>query len=211
MYCDGGGYDDGEPYPQYGGGGGGAGGGSTAPVKPQITSNLTGKAKCLNDLLNQKGNSFVEKLLNNFAGVSEFNIIISSKDVVYNAKNEERNGLTSYTPGSSNIKIDINTSALDGVGALEAARIILHEYIHADMFRKLNTQNKADVDASNFREVFTKYKEQHNAMANEYISSMKEALKDFHKNVLTEILQSIRIITKRNLMMLFMKQCAGVA
>jgi hypothetical protein len=54
------------------------------------------------------------------------------------------------------------------------------------MYRKLNT-SKEDVDASDFRQVFSKYEEnQHIAMANLYISFMKQALKDFHKNVLKE-------------------------
>ncbi|WP_347053582.1 hypothetical protein [Flavobacterium olei] len=190
LYCDGGGFDDGEPYPQYGGGGGGTGsGGNTNLPKPvKITDNLTGKAKCINDLLNQNGNSFIEKLLSNFEGNAKFNIVIGSADKVFNSSNEEINGSTTYTVGSNDIKILISTSKVEGISSLESARLILHEYIHADMLRKLLTTDVNDIEAANFREVYSRYagEQYHSAMANQYMSSMKSALKDFHKNVLRE-------------------------
>ncbi len=77
-------------------------------------------------MLTQNGNDFVVKLLSNFKGVSEFIITISSKDVVYNAVGEEKNGVTRYTKGQNDIFIDINSSRILGVGDLEAVRIILH-------------------------------------------------------------------------------------
>ena len=190
LYCDGGsGSDDGGPT--YGGGPIAGGGGSTGnPTLPavKITDNLTGKAKCINDLLNQNGNSFVEKLLNSFAGTAKLNIVIGSADKVFNRENEELNGKTTYTVGSNDLQILISTTKVESISSLEAARLILHEYIHADMLRKLLTTDINDIEAANFREVYSRYagEQYHTAMASQYMNGMKGALKDFHKNVLRE-------------------------
>ncbi|KUJ59144.1 hypothetical protein AR687_24590 [Flavobacteriaceae bacterium CRH] len=167
-------------------GDGGAGAGTPAPAAPQITVNLTGKAKCINSLLTEKGNSFVEKLLDKFTGKTEFNVYLSSKDRIFNSKNQEINGTTRFDKTYGLISIDISTSRVDAAAALEGARIILHEYIHAEMYRKLETLNKNDIDASNFREVYETYGNQHTSMANLYLTSMAEALKDFHQNALKD-------------------------
>jgi len=86
------------------------------------------------------------------------------------------------------LQILISSSKIESISSLEAARLILHEYIHADMLRKLLTTDINDIEAANFREVYSRYagEQYHSAMANQYMSSMKEALKDFHKNVLRE-------------------------
>ncbi|MCL5247542.1 hypothetical protein M4I21_17100, partial [Cellulophaga sp. 20_2_10] len=150
----------------------------------QIINNLTGKAECLNDGLVKKGNDFIENILNKFEGErSEFNIEIQSKNNVY-YKGNEVNGLTRFTPGSKTINIDISTNKLSNAPALSAVRTLIHEYIHADMFRKLNTQNQQnDLD---FKATYEKYEteNQHNTMAELYVNSIRDALKGFHENVL---------------------------
>ncbi|BDU25266.1 hypothetical protein FLGSB24_20100 [Flavobacterium sp. GSB-24] len=187
LYCEGGGPTGEEDIPPSYGGGGGAGSnpGASTPVKPQIIDNLTGKAKCLNSLLSSNGNNFVQNIFNQFAGNSEFNIQIVSLPNVYSSTTQEVNGTTSFDKVNRLITIEISTNRLDGLAALESARIILHEYIHADIYRKLNTTNSNDIDASNFKQVFETYENQHNAMAQVYLSSMKDALKAFHKTVLS--------------------------
>ena len=70
--------------------------------------------------------------------------------------------------------------------ALAAARTLIHEYIHADMFRKVNTTNyDGDLD---FKTTYEKYEQQkqkqHKIMADLYVNSIRDALKSFHKNVL---------------------------
>ncbi|UWY26619.1 hypothetical protein N4T20_12930 [Flavobacterium sp. TR2] len=186
LYCDGGsGSDDGGPT--YGGGpiAGGGGTGSTPSTEIRIIDNLTGKAKCINNLLSSGGNDFVKYIFNQFAGKSEFNIEIISLPNVYTPTNQEVNGTTRFNKVDSLITIEISTSRLDGIAALESARIILHEYIHADIYRKLNTANSKDIDASDFKKVFETYETQHNAMAQVYLNSMAGALKEFHKTVLS--------------------------
>lgn len=206
------------PSPRGTSGGGGSGGGSPAPrfnpsgppavnvfpcddprhgcrdfvkkEEDQIINELTGKALCLNDLLDKKGDSFVKDLLANFKGESEFDIQIVSKDKVTNRDENgvirEINGKTIHTPGSTLVTIEISTARTDEHSALEAARTILHEYVHADIFRKLNTVSSVVGErAIDFKTTYNAYGNQHGVMASLYINNMKEALKGFHKTVLS--------------------------
>jgi hypothetical protein len=150
----------------------------------KITNELTGKAKCLNDLLDKNGDSFVKKLLANFKGESEFNIKIVSKDNVFSTETGlEVNGNTT-SPVNNTIVIDISTSRTNINSNLDAVRTILHEYIHADIFRKLNTKYPISGEL-NFKKTYETYGSQHGTMGSLYITSMRDALKSFHKNVLT--------------------------
>jgi hypothetical protein len=155
-------------------------------------SGLTGKAKCLNDLLSKNGNVFVQKLLANFQGDSKFDINIVSADKVFykddNGNLIEVNGNTKYDPKESltQITIQISTSRSNDQKALDAARTILHEYIHADIVRKFYTPEQIKNGAPSFKTVFNDYGNTHGTMAGLYLNSMKEALKDFHKNALTD-------------------------
>lgn len=150
----------------------------------KITNELTGKAKCLNDLLDKNGDSFVKKLLANFKGESEFNIKIVSKDNVFSTETGlEVNGNTT-SPVNNTIVIDISTSRTNINSNLDAVRTILHEYIHADIFRKLNTKYPISGEL-NFKKTYETYGSQHGTMGALYITSMRDALKSFHKNVLT--------------------------
>jgi hypothetical protein len=56
----------------------------------------------------------------------------------------------------------------------------LHEYIHADIYRKLNTKYDAN-GALDFNKTYETYGSQYGTMAVLYINSMKEALKAFQK------------------------------
>ncbi|MBO9585358.1 MAG: hypothetical protein J7574_14440 [Flavobacterium sp.] len=150
----------------------------------KITNLLTGKAKCLNDLLTQNGNDFVKNLFSKFEGTSKFDISISSKDVVMGTKNgveSEINGKT-LKPKGKLIEIEISTSRVNARAPIEVARIILHEYIHADIYRKLGTVLATNVENLDFKETFEKYEgEHHSVMAKLYVDSIKESLKQFHQ------------------------------
>ncbi|WP_166921503.1 hypothetical protein [Flavobacterium poyangense] len=168
------------------GGGNGGGGSITAPTPVKIIDELKGKAKCLNDLLTKNGNSFVQKLLANFKGTSEFDIRIVSLDkVISKESKKEINGQT-LVPVGKLITIEISTDKANNNAALETVRVILHEYIHADMRRKTNTKKAKTQEVLDFKATFKNYEkeQQHSVMAILYINSMKSALKEFHKNVL---------------------------
>ena len=154
----------------------------------QINSDeLTGKEKCLNDHLDKKGGSFVKNILNNFEGDSEFDIKISSKDKVFRKNTSvELNGKTTE-PINGVINIDINSSRLLNMSSLAGIRTILHEYIHADMFRKLNTKYSTNGDLD-FIQTYNHFKNgnfkpspQHETMAKLYINKMRLALKNIHQ------------------------------
>jgi hypothetical protein len=148
---------------------------------------LTGKAKCLNNHLDKKGNSFVKNIFSKFEGESKFHINIKSKYRVFKngvSSGGGVNGITRHIQGSNFINIEISTSKLSNMPALAAARTLIHEYIHADMVRKIYTANyDGDLD---FKTTYEKYEteKQHNAMADLYINSITDALKSFHENVL---------------------------
>jgi hypothetical protein len=155
------------------------------------TSGLTGKAKCLNDLLTNSGNLFVQKLLANFQGNSTFDINIISVDKLLSKDDNgnliEVNGDTKYNPNKSltQITIQISTSRTDSNSTLDAVRTILHEYIHADITRKLYGKDNIPGEID-FKTVYSQYGNQHGTMAGLYLQSMKEALSDFHKNMLPD-------------------------
>ncbi len=155
----------------------------------QIINNLTGKEECINGLLDKTGNSYVKNILNKFDGESEFDIKIESKERVYKVNGDEVNGVAK-PPINNVITIQINSFQMSSNKALQVARTILHEYIHADMFRKLNTKYPTSGDLD-FRTTYESFKSdnfkasaQHESMADLYVGEMTNALKNFHKYAL---------------------------
>lgn len=155
-----------------------------------IDDKLTGKEKCLHDLMELEGNLYIQKLLKNFEGNSEFDIEIESKDKIISIRTgNEINGST-RSPIDGVINILISTDKANSNKALEVARTILHEYVHADMFRKLNTKYSSNGDLE-FKTTYEAFESgnfeatpQHNTIADLYIGEMTKALKDFHQNAL---------------------------
>ncbi|MEO8237606.1 MAG: hypothetical protein ABI576_05805 [Flavobacterium sp.] len=164
-------------------------GGGESTATPQIFNELTGKAKCLNDLLTKNGDSFVQGILVRFEGKSTFNVRLVSVDKIF-SKDQDANGnypeVNGHTepPVGNEIVIKISTTKSDENSSLDLVRTILHEYIHADLFSKTFTgiyNGKSD-----FETVTKMYSMHHSNMAVNYLNGMKEALKKFHKTVLTD-------------------------
>ncbi|CEN53863.1 hypothetical protein [Capnocytophaga canis] len=153
----------------------------------QITNE---KIKCLHDKLRSGNNDYVKEIFSKFEGNgTEFDIVISSENkVLYEGR--EVNAKTSFTSGSKAIHIRISESKAVGRSALEIARTIFHEYIHADIHRKIQTGDVSN--PSDFKSVYEKYKSereeqyQHEMMGKLYVETMRDALKKFHKEQLTE-------------------------
>lgn len=148
-------------------------------------SELKGKEECLNNLLDQKGNSFVQKLLSKFRGDgTEFDIKISSQDSLWSEKSQKFvNGLAK-SPVNNVIEIQISSTHANMNSALYVAKTILHEYIHADIFRKLKTKYPTNYELD-FKKTFEQYQnDHHETMGNLYITQMRDALKNFHQNAL---------------------------
>ena len=93
------------------------------------------------------------------------------------------NGRT-LKPKSNLIEIEISTTEANRRVPIEVARIILHEYIHADIYRKLSTVLGTDKESLDFKTTYEKYEgEHHSVIAKLYVDSMKEALKQFHQTL----------------------------
>ncbi len=120
-----------------------------------------------------------------FKGKSEFDIKIVSKEKVYSDAGQQFvKGLT-YKPNKGGILIEISSTLAAQNSVLDVARTILHEYVHADIYRKLKTKSQAQ-EILDFRKTMEQYKnEQHEAIGALYLNSMRDALKAFHKEVLT--------------------------
>jgi hypothetical protein len=147
------------------------------------------KIKCLNTKLNSSGNSFIKDILKNFKGESKVNINIESADKVYGPTGNEVNATTSPIRNGV-ITIKISSFKAGSAKALEVVRTLIHEYIHADIFRKLNEDSDLH-KYPDFKETYNKYKDakfqptqHHSTMADLYVNSMRDALKSYHKNVL---------------------------
>lgn len=81
------------------------------------------------------------------------------------------------------ITITISTSASNNQSVLDATRTILHEYIHADIIRKLYSAKNIPA-TQDFNVTYEKFGSQHGTMSALYLSSMAKALKEFHKQLL---------------------------
>lgn len=96
------------------------------------------------------------------------------------------NGQTWYKGPNQPIEITFNQDRINR-SALEVARTIVHEMIHAEMFRALNTQGLADSDLS-FKETFEEYTRQffgnedihHSYMADYWVDKMADMLELIH-------------------------------
>ncbi|NQX81606.1 MAG: hypothetical protein HRT66_06400 [Flavobacteriaceae bacterium] len=155
------------------------------PPTKIIDDELTGKEKCINDLLRENGNDFIADILNKFAGESEFDIIIQSANL-----GSTVNGNTQPVTINNKIVmiININTSNMSTAPVLGAVRTIMHEYIHADMHRKVYTIDNTSKDILDFKATYysyaNKFKRQHETMAKLYVDEMANTLKEFHQTVM---------------------------
>ena len=154
----------------------------------RIFNELTGKALCVYNKLRISGTDFVENILGQFEGESEFDILIKSEETVFSrSSNKFVNGITTYRKGEKQIKIFISSEKVNAKSVLSVARTLIHEYVHADMFRKLNTQHELTQEELDFKTTYEKFEieKQHEAMAELYVNSIADALKEFHKTILT--------------------------
>lgn len=160
--------------------------GGNVDVEERIIENLkeNSKEKCVHDKMKNLEGNFIAGVLSNFNGSSEFDVVIKSEPSLPN----NANGNTRYSGGKI-LEIRISTANSNTNSALKVASTILHEYIHAEMFRKINTSialtSPMDI---NFLNTYNSYKNngfepkpQHETMAKLYVNSMAEGLQTLHK------------------------------
>jgi hypothetical protein len=175
----------------------GGGGFSDADVKASLDTTMTSKfygnpkIKCVMDKLMQ-GNQF-KKTINNFTGT---NARINLHFDLGQTKDPMADGETVPVPANWNtqdISVMINEGLLNTNTALQAALTLLHEGIHAELFRLLLTiKGPSHLTGSDFPTLFKYYNEykggqspQHQLMAAHYISVLGKALQEFDGNKFT--------------------------
>lgn len=158
----------------------------------KIIVGLKGKLKCLHDKLTKNGNTFVKDLLKNFEGDgSEFSIKILSEKKVFSQKSKKYVNGVCYPPINNIIVIKLSESNLEtNKPILSVLRTMLHEYIHADIWRKLKTKNQKTETELSFIKTYEQFRKinlkqaQHEVMGKLYVESMAKVLKDIHKTIL---------------------------
>jgi hypothetical protein len=131
------------------------------------------------------------KSINGFNQVSgRFDGVTSELDVIFKigaTQNPNATGQTQWMGSTSRpIEITLNQNRL-GSSALEVARTILHEMIHAEIYGAIKTNIPTTEDLS-FRDTFEEYTRRfsgndaihHNLMADKFVKYMADVLQQIH-------------------------------
>lgn len=172
-------------------GGGSYVGSNTSPKKiSKVINRLTGKAKCVYGRI--QNNSILKKTLNRFFGErTPIHLIINDKSGLKNKKGVIINGNTNYGK-SYYITITLNKEQSVNRPSLAVARTILHEAIHAEIYRKIKSTNsdynKIKIHKLSWPTLFKYYKKksknaQHNYMADYYRKAIELGLREYAKQI----------------------------
>ncbi|GHB33538.1 hypothetical protein [Mongoliitalea lutea] len=124
-----------------------------------------------------------KELASKFEGLgTEFDVVLKIGATL----NPTANGQAWWRGPFEPIEITFNEAKMNR-SALEVARTIIHEMIHAELYRALNTQNPTNSDLS-FKETFEDYTRQfigdndshHNYMADYWVDRMADILERIH-------------------------------
>ncbi len=176
----------------------GKGGGYSPNPTPEVDDKEIENTKvgCIKDALEAGGNtSLINKLLKGFKlENSEIDVTYKMQDKVYSKKGNEVNGLCEYNKTTKQMTIFLSKTEMDKYSFLEAARTILHETFHAHLYAMVNLKDNGDhntipdADGIDFKNTWKEYiklhpkEQQHNWMAERYISLMKKGLADLYSN-----------------------------
>ncbi len=125
-------------------------------------------------------------LASKFEGLgTEFDVKLKIGQTQNNTVNAE----TRYKGVGQPIEITFNQGKMNR-SAIQVGRTIVHEMVHAEMYRAINAANPTEVELD-FRETFNAYvmmyrgsgDQQHNAMANEWVTEMGSILSDVHQQL----------------------------
>lgn len=143
---------------------------------PEFLANQ--KLKCIWEILNRDNTSF-QRYLKQFD--NDFSIIDLEFDIS-NSLPTNVNGRTDNSY-SNKILISINGSTLENRPVLGVARTLIHEAIHAELYRKVRSVNN-QISINDFPGIYDYYRRyiknwQHQQMAAHYIDLMGKMLKEF--------------------------------
>lgn len=164
----------------------------------KIINNLTGKSSCVYEKL--QNNNILKKTLEKFVGEKTPVHLIINEESNLRVKDENGNyvivnGVTSYGT-SYYITITLNTEQANNRPSLAVARTILHEAIHAEIYREIKITSGMYFDSSNnewrlpddsrahFPTLFDNFNEDpnnphHHYMANYYRTALEDGLKEY--------------------------------
>jgi hypothetical protein len=178
----------------------GAGGYNTPPPPPPpppanlLDTNMTpdfyknAKAMCALNTLMQ--NSFYKTTLNNFIGENKpLDITFKLEPIA----NQSVLGHTDLGPegwNTNDIFLTLNENVIGNSPSIEVALTLLHEGIHAEIFRKiLSINGPSNLNMDNFPSLFNMFAQykgyQHEFLANYYIDIMGAALKKYDSSQFT--------------------------
>lgn len=143
-----------------------------------IINQLTGKAACVYDKLMNSSIGF-KKMIQKFDG--DFPVSHLKFSISYTLEN----GINGSTNNSKDflIEIQLNGNTLNQRTVLGIARTIIHEVIHAELFRKLRSVNK-NISINDFPGIYDYYIRhkgnwQHEQMASHYRKTIASILQEF--------------------------------
>lgn len=149
------------------------------------------KAMCALNKLMQ--NNFYKNILNNFIGVNKPIDLTFKLNFIPQSPGYQTDANTIPNPAlwnANNIDITLAENIINNLSSIEVATALLHEGIHAEIFRKLiSVQGPGNLSNSNFPTLFNLYHlytvnqgYQHEFIANYYVTLMSNALKQYDNN-----------------------------
>lgn len=152
------------------------------------------KAMCALNKLMKDG--FFKNILNNFIGTNKPIDLTFKLDSIPQTPGFQTDANTIPNPAtwnSNNIDITLAENVINNLTSLEVGLALLHEGVHAEIFRKLiSIQGPSNLSTNNFPTLFnlyTQYKVNqgytHEYMANHYVDLIASALGKFDSNKFT--------------------------
>lgn len=147
----------------------------------KIINELTGKAKCVYDKLEQLSGGF-KNMIQKFDG--EFPVA----HLKYSIDNNLPNSISAVTNNSGQflIEIKLNGNTLGQRTVLGLARTLAHETIHAELYRKVRSVNN-QISINDFPGIYDYYRRhirnwQHEQMAAHYRETIANIIQDYDNN-----------------------------
>jgi hypothetical protein len=139
-------------------------------------------AKFVYNNLTKNAGNFLYKTIEGFFGDKP---VIHLKWNISPTTYNDGYGQMLYRPGEFSAEITLNYSFLENADPTMVAAVIIHEAMHAELARKIQSIGGAsNLSTANFPTLFNYYtnysvEQDHNYLADYYVNKFKQALKDF--------------------------------
>lgn len=145
------------------------------------TSSFTdnAKIKCIWDKLNDAQNTLLCATLGNFMDTPDYDLRL----YVGNHPQQCGRTLEEYPTGSGIVAISFDVACIDDRSEIELAKTILHEGIHAEVYRVIQDLEGNLIDPEDEPYIWEQYRNhknwQHEYMANYYLDALADALSEY--------------------------------